>query len=41
MTLRIAKKILKNKEQLNYGKVQMTKAETIVRRYEKNKKADA
>lgn len=39
MNLRIAKKILKSKEQLNYGKLQVTKAETIAKRYEKNKKA--
>lgn len=41
MNVRVAKKILKNKEQLSYGKLQTTKAETIVRRYEKNKKAEA
>ena len=40
MKLRVAKKILKNKESLNYGAHQVKKAETVVARYERNKKAE-
>ena len=40
MKLRVAKKILKNQESLKYGKHQVKKAETIVGRYERNKKAE-
>ena len=40
MKLRVAKKILKNKENLNYGNHQIRKAETVVGRYERNKKAE-
>lgn len=36
MKLRVAKKILKNKEALNYKKHQIKKAETVVARYERN-----
>ena len=38
MNIRVAKKILKNKESLNYNKGQVQQAETVVRSYEKNKK---
>ena len=40
MKLRVAKKILKNKETLNYGKHQIDKAETVVRRWKKNDPAN-
>ena len=38
MNYRVAKKILKNRETLDYNKGQIQKAETFMRRYEKNKK---
>ena len=38
MRLRVAKKILKNKENLNYKGGQVQKAETVIKQYEKNKK---
>jgi hypothetical protein len=41
MTIRVAKKILKNKETLIYTKQQVTIAEGVARRYEKNKKVEA
>lgn len=37
MKKRVAKKILKNKEVLKYHKAQFDKAETVIRKYEKNK----
>ncbi|MEO1653737.1 MAG: hypothetical protein AAFU64_09340 [Bacteroidota bacterium] len=37
MKKRVAKKILKNKENLKYHKAQLDKAETVIRKYEKNK----
>lgn len=40
MKLRVAKKILKNKETLKYGNHQIKKAETIIGRYERNKAAE-
>ncbi|PWJ34115.1 hypothetical protein [Sediminitomix flava] len=41
MKKRVAKKILKNKETLNYNKGQVAKAETVMARYERNAKAEA
>lgn len=41
MTIRVAKKILKNKETLTYTRQQVIIAEGVARRYEKNKKAEA
>lgn len=40
MKIRVAKKILKNQETLKYHKHQVTKAETVVRRYKKNAPAE-
>lgn len=40
MTIKVAKRILKNKENLKYNAQQIKKAETIMRRYQKNKKED-
>ena len=37
MKLRIAKKMLKKKDQLNYKEHQLKKAEAIVKRYSKEK----
>jgi hypothetical protein len=36
MNLRVAKKISKNATNLDYGKTQVTKAETVLRRSKKN-----
>ena len=36
MNLRVAKKISKNATKLNYGKTQIAKAETTLRRSQKN-----
>jgi hypothetical protein len=41
MTIRVAEKILKNQETLKYHKYQIRKAETVVRKYLKNKKEEA
>ena len=38
MNIRVAKKVLKNKENLKYNKGQIQEAEKVVRHYEKNKK---
>ncbi|MEN7547771.1 hypothetical protein AAG747_07620 [Rapidithrix thailandica] len=40
MKTRIAKKIVKKKEDLKYNREQLRKADTVVGRYERRKKAD-
>lgn len=36
MKIRVAKKIVKNQENLNYNKGQVQKAENVVKKYSKN-----
>lgn len=36
MNLRVAKKILKNQDKLNYNKAQIAKAEVVMKRAERN-----
>lgn len=40
MKIRVAKKIVKNQETLNYKKGQITKAETRIRQWKKNDPAN-